>query len=270
MVTRSIAFLCVLLPGSAWLLAPLPSILGFAGGFAVWSVGWGALEYTLHKQDHDRTGSRHMAHHRTPEDPTLRDVDLKTLWSRASLYILMVWMYAGFGVATGNAIGLLFYYINYERVHRLSHNEPHTQTCCTPGDGDGDAVCGDCAWLDIMDEWHRKHHGAWGVNFGVTTPFWDMVEGTASVQLLPHLKTRAAALGKKHLIMPVIWPAHLVAPNVFAPTESCKEEEESCKDDTHNSDRDYVVAAQEQTSYREGRTRSATRHTRAMDSDKRA
>ena len=252
MVNRSIAFLCILLPGSAWLLAPLPQLLGFAGGFAVWSVGWGALEYVLHKQDHDRTGSRHMAHHRAPEDPTLRDVDLKTLWSRAALYILMVWGYAGYGVTTGNAVGLIFYYINYERVHRLAHKEPHTQTRCP----DGDVECGDCEWLAIMEGWHRKHHGAWGVNFGVTTPFWDIVEGTASVKLLPHLQSRAAALGRKYLIMPVIWPAHRVADKVFAKAESDKTE--ICKDDTHNSDRDYAVAAQELTSYREGRISSAT------------
>ena len=204
MVTHSIAFLLALLPGSAWLLAPLPSIVGFAGGCATWSVGWGALEYILHRQDHDRTESRHMAHHRSPNDPTLRDVDLNTLWRRAGFYIMAVWMYAGFWVAMGNVFGLVLYYTNYEKIHQLTHYD-----MCEPQDNsDIDVIFENSDWLSVMVTWHKKHHNAWGVNFGVTTPFWDIIEGTASAKLLPQLRKRAEELHINYLFFPAVYTTH--------------------------------------------------------------
>ena len=76
-VGPSVAFLITIIPLHCYILSGIQSaVIKFAGGFLVWSICWGALEYAMHKKDHSDRGSRHMAHHGNPSDRTLQDVDI--------------------------------------------------------------------------------------------------------------------------------------------------------------------------------------------------
>ena len=190
-VGPSFLFLATIIPLHCYLLAGVNSvIIQVAGGFMVWSVGWGPLEYMLHKRDHSDRGSRHMAHHADPSNPDLRDVDLEKQKEKVFGYLVSVWFFTGYWVAFGNALGLVCYYLNYERVHQMVHHRPDNVD----------------PWTTLVLDWHAKHHDAWGVNFSVTTPLWDVIEGTASKKMKPAIKERAEAMGWFSLFFPLIAP----------------------------------------------------------------
>ena len=187
----SLLFLATIIPLHCYLLADVESvIIQVAGGFTVWSVGWGALEYILHKRDHSDRGSRHMAHHADPSNPDLRDVDLEKQKGRFFGYLLSIWFFAGYWVAVGNAVGLVCYYINYERVHQMVHQRTDNLD----------------PWTALVLDWHAKHHDAWGINFSVTTPIWDVIEGTAAKKMKPAIHDRSVAVGWLSLFFPLIAP----------------------------------------------------------------
>ena len=199
-VGPSIVFLVTLIPLHCYVLSGVHSaIIQFAGGFLVWSVCWGPLEYTMHNKDHSDRGSRHMAHHENPSDRTLHDVDLEKQKERFFGYILVVWIYSGFWAAIGNFLGLVSYYINYERMHQLVHERP---TDIDP-------------WTTVVLDWHSNHHDAWGVNFSVTTPLWDVLEGTAAKKMKPVFDERVAEVGWFSMFFPLMAP---VAPKATEKT----------------------------------------------------
>jgi len=171
----SLVFLVVFLPTCAYSSAGCTGFLGLLSGSATWLIGWGALENYLHFSDHNIACSRHMAHHREPGRKDLRDVDLQAMIPRFVVYLVLLAMYAGRAVALGQTFGLAVMYFNYETIHRLSHLSEEQLSLefayNTPAVKEP---------VLKMVLWHQKHHKAWGVNFGVTTPFWDIVSGTAS------------------------------------------------------------------------------------------
>jgi len=203
-VGPSVAFLVTMIPLHCYVLSGVHSaVIQFVGGFLVWSVCWGALEYAMHKRDHGDRGSRHMAHHGNPSDRTLQDVDLEKQKERVLGYILVVWIYSGFWVAIGNFLGLVSYYINYERLHQLVHDRPI----------DIDP------WTSVVLDWHSKHHDAWGVNFSVTTPLWDVIEGTVAKKMKPAFDKRVAEVGWFSVFFPLIAPVSRVARDTPKATE---------------------------------------------------
>lgn len=175
-------FLVVLIPTAATSSIGVGLVGGIARGVATWAVGWGALEYYLHASDHKNADSRHMKHHKDAKNPEIRDVDLVAMKDRVALYLLALLFCSGFACALGNIVGLTLFYVNYESVHRLSHiseDERETMFASVPASRK--------KWLLSMVQWHGKHHDAWGVNYGVTTPFWDIVAGTASNKMAPRI-----------------------------------------------------------------------------------
>jgi len=90
--------------------------------------------------------------------------------------LLLMWWGTGLPVAVGSAYGLVVFYLNYEEVHGLSHCTRETLELRYPGMDEPSVR------LRAMVEWHKRHHDAWGVNYGVTTPFWDLVSGTAAAK----------------------------------------------------------------------------------------
>lgn len=187
----SLLFLATLLPLHCYLLSGVEAVVvQVIGGFAVWSVGWGALEYILHKKDHSDHGSRHMSHHKDPSNPELRDVDLEQQKGRICGYFLCVWTLSGFWVAVGNIIGLVCYYINYERVHQMVHKRPNELD----------------SWSNFVLDWHARHHDVWSVNFSVTTPLWDVIEGTADKKMKPVFDKRLSIIGWFALMFPLLAP----------------------------------------------------------------
>ena len=131
-----------------------------------------------------------MAHHSDPSNPDLRDVDLEKQKERVIAYLMLVWAFSGHWVAVGNFVGLLSYYINYERVHQLVH---HRTDSLDP-------------WTTFVLDWHAKHHDAWGVNFSVTTPLWDVLEGTAAKKMRPIFDERVVEKGWFSVLFPITPP----------------------------------------------------------------
>lgn len=173
-------FLVVLLPTAATSSVGVGLLSGIFHGVATWAVGWGALEHYLHSSDHKDAESRHMKHHKDPNNPNIRDVDLAAMKDRVFLYLLALLFCSGFSCALGNAVGLAVFYANYESVHRLSHISEDERELMF-----AHAPVNNKRWLLAMVKWHCKHHDAWGVNYGVTTPFWDIMAGTVSKKMQP-------------------------------------------------------------------------------------
>jgi hypothetical protein len=199
-------FLIVLLPTAATNSIGVGLIGGIARGIATWAVGWGALEHYSHASDHKNADSRHMKHHKDPKNPEIRDVDLVAMKDRVALYLIALFFAAGVACVMGNIVGLTLFYVNYESVHRLSHiseDERETMFARVPASRK--------KWLLSMVQWHGKHHDAWGTNYGVTTPFWDIVAGTASKKMAPRIaEMRGQDSTLLSFALPVspIWSAH--------------------------------------------------------------
>jgi sterol desaturase/sphingolipid hydroxylase (fatty acid hydroxylase superfamily) len=129
-------------------------------------VLWTLLEYVLHRLALHWMpvfSPMHSQHHGTPlaylATPSWISV---SVW----LGVIMVplWWYVGFNVANGLTVGVMVGYWWYGYVHHVIHH--HTRK--------------PSGYFDELRAWHmRHHHSPKQGNFGVTTPFWDHVFGTA-------------------------------------------------------------------------------------------
>ena len=171
----SAAFLLMWLPFIAKQTVDCTFLVGIGSGLGTWIISWGALEHWLHRSDHHKANSRHMQHHKCPGDPTLRDVDIPAVLPKFAAYLVCLWIYAGVWACLGQGISIVLMYANYESVHMLSHLTDATLEAKFAKNSEIHTIP-----VLTMVKWHQKHHDAWGVNYGVTTPFWDIVSGTAS------------------------------------------------------------------------------------------
>lgn len=142
--------------GGGWLAACL-------AGLVLWTL----LEYVLHRIALHRMpvfSPMHSLHHGEPlafiGTPSWVSV---TVWLGAIL--LPFWWWVGFNMANGLTVGVMLGYWWYGYVHHVIHH--HARNASS-------------AYFNELRAWHmRHHHSPKRGNFGVTTPLWDYVFGTA-------------------------------------------------------------------------------------------
>lgn len=136
--------------------------LTLVGGFLLGLAVWSAIEYGVHRWVFHRLYRReHFLHHKLPS----RYIGVP--WWQTSLAFLAA--YAGsvgsFGMSLGSGLwdGVVAGYLLYIVVHdRYHHGKPKTWRGY---------------WRDQYER-HQVHHHGVEKNFGVTTPFWDIVVGS--------------------------------------------------------------------------------------------
>jgi sterol desaturase/sphingolipid hydroxylase (fatty acid hydroxylase superfamily) len=142
--------------GAEWLGAAM-------AGLILWTL----MEYALHRIALHRMpyfSPMHGLHHAAP----LAFIGTPT-WMSASILSLAIlcpaWLCFGFDVADGLTVGVMFGYWWYGVVHHVIH---HHAAKSSP------------SHFDDLRAWHMRHHySPKSGNFGVTTPIWDHVFGTA-------------------------------------------------------------------------------------------
>jgi sterol desaturase/sphingolipid hydroxylase (fatty acid hydroxylase superfamily) len=167
---------------SDFVVYPLVVIMlaGVAGSHPTWmtarewlssclagSVLWTLLEYGLHRIALHRMplfSPLHAEHHGAPLDyigtPTWVSV---SVW--LGLVLLPLWLLTGVAVATGLTAGIMLGYLWYGIVHHVIHHRTHENSR---------------SYFAERRAWHMRHHySPRRGNFGVTTPMWDHVFGTA-------------------------------------------------------------------------------------------
>jgi sterol desaturase/sphingolipid hydroxylase (fatty acid hydroxylase superfamily) len=134
-----------------------------AAGFVLWTL----LEYILHRSVlHRKTyfSPMHGQHHAAPLAflGTPAWVSISVL---SACFLFPVWYWLGFNVADGLTVGVMLGYWWYGIVHHFVH---HHAKSSTP------------SYFSDLRAWHMRHHySPKSGNFGVTTPLWDYVFGTA-------------------------------------------------------------------------------------------
>jgi sterol desaturase/sphingolipid hydroxylase (fatty acid hydroxylase superfamily) len=128
---------------------------------------WTFMEYVLHRVALHRIAlfvPLHGLHHAAP----LAYVGTPT-WLSVSILgaglFAPVWWLAGLCVASGLTSGVMVGYMIYGLVHHVIHHRRHSPTS---------------KYFNELRTWHMRHHySPRSGNFGVTTPLWDYVFGTA-------------------------------------------------------------------------------------------
>jgi sterol desaturase/sphingolipid hydroxylase (fatty acid hydroxylase superfamily) len=136
------------------------------------SMLWTLLEYGLHRIALHRMrlfSPLHAEHHAAPRDyigtPTWLSV---AVW--LGVVLLPVWALAGSRVAGGLTVGIMLGYWWYGIVHHVIHHR--TEKSATSGFA--------ASYFGERRVWHLRHHySPHQGNYGVTTPMWDHVFGTA-------------------------------------------------------------------------------------------
>jgi len=151
------AFLLWNAPRAHWLAASLWVLAGL--------VSWTAIEYALHRFVlHGMQPFRawHEAHH---ERPTAL-ICAPTIFSATLILVLVflpAWAIGDVWCACSLTLGLLAGYLAYAITHHAAH---HWRA--------------DSAWLRERKRWHALHHHARQPGcYGVTSPLWDRVFGSA-------------------------------------------------------------------------------------------
>lgn len=130
-------------------------------------VTWTFMEYVLHRSVlHKKTyfAPMHGQHHASPlayiGTPAWVSVTVLSV-----VFLLPVWRWLGFDVADGLTVGVMAGYWWYGIVHHVVHHHANT---ASP------------SYFNELRAWHMRHHySPRSGNFGVTTPLWDHVFGTA-------------------------------------------------------------------------------------------
>jgi sterol desaturase/sphingolipid hydroxylase (fatty acid hydroxylase superfamily) len=130
-------------------------------------VFWTLMEYVLHRIALHRMryfSPMHGLHHSSP----LAFIGTPT-WMSVSILsagiLLPLWLCLGFNVADGFTVGVMLGYWWYGIVHHVVHHR---------------AAHSSSAYFNELRAWHMRHHySPKSGNFGVSTPLWDHVFGTA-------------------------------------------------------------------------------------------
>ncbi|HME39673.1 MAG TPA: sterol desaturase family protein [Steroidobacteraceae bacterium] len=130
-------------------------------------VLWTFAEYVLHRIALHRMAyfsPMHSEHHAAP----LALIGTPSWISVAVLSLVILvpaWLCVGFNIADGLTIGVMFGYWWYGVVHHVIHHHANKPSP---------------AYFNDLRAWHMRHHYSPKLgNFGVTTPLWDHVFGTA-------------------------------------------------------------------------------------------
>jgi sterol desaturase/sphingolipid hydroxylase (fatty acid hydroxylase superfamily) len=151
------AYLSWAAPRSYWLSASLWVLAGL--------LGWTLIEYVLHRFVlHGLQPFRawHEAHHDRP----MALICAPTLFSAALIVVLVfmpAWAIGGVLCACSITLGVLAGYLAYAITHHAAH---HWRAAS--------------GWLVGRKRWHAQHHHVRGAGcYGVTSPLWDHVFGSA-------------------------------------------------------------------------------------------
>ena len=142
--------------GAEWLGASM-------AGLAFWTLA----EYALHRIALHRMpyfSPMHGLHHASPlaliGTPSWISVSVLSL-----AILVPAWLCLGFNVADGLTVGVMLGYWWYGLVHHVIHHHANTPSP---------------SYFNDLRAWHMRHHySPKSGNFGVTTPIWDHVFGTA-------------------------------------------------------------------------------------------
>ena len=149
------------------------SVWAIIGLFFLGVFLWTFIEYTLHRfafhyQPKTGWGKRlhfifHGVHHDYPSDAT-RLVMTPTVSLPLSAFIYgLYWLFFGFEYANGMFAGTAFGYVCYDTLHYATHHFKLNK--------------GIGKWLR---QYHLRHHFQDdSTKYGVTSPLWDYVFGTA-------------------------------------------------------------------------------------------
>jgi sterol desaturase/sphingolipid hydroxylase (fatty acid hydroxylase superfamily) len=161
------------------------ALIGVTGTHPTWSAArewlmacvagsmlWTLLEYGLHRIALHRMrlfSPLHAAHHGAP----LAYIGTPT-WISVSVWLgvvlLPVWVLAGSRVAGGLTVGIMLGYWWYGIVHHVIHHRAEMAVSRHFAAG----------YFGERRAWHMRHHySPHQGNYGVTTPMWDHVFGTA-------------------------------------------------------------------------------------------
>lgn len=140
-------------------------------------VGWSVLEYALHRYVlHGLQPFQHWhgQHHQRPTalicTPTVMSAALIV-----TLVLLPAWALAGLWSACALTLGVTAGYLAYALTHHALH---HWHA--------------DFAWLRRRKHWHAMHHRmGQSACYGVTSPLWDHVFGSAAPPRRPGPAPRA-------------------------------------------------------------------------------
>jgi sterol desaturase/sphingolipid hydroxylase (fatty acid hydroxylase superfamily) len=132
---------------------------------------WTLLEYFLHRVAlHFMAyfSPMHALHHATPlgliGTPSWISV---SVW--LGVVMVPVWLWLGFNIANGVTTGIMVGYWWYGIVHHVIHHHARKASMRRTS-----------SYFDDLRAWHmRHHHSPKAGNFGVTSPVWDYVFGTA-------------------------------------------------------------------------------------------
>jgi sterol desaturase/sphingolipid hydroxylase (fatty acid hydroxylase superfamily) len=136
------------------------------------SMLWTLLEYGLHRIALHRMplfSPLHAVHHGAPLDyvgtPTWLSL---SVW--LGVVLLPVWAVAGPKVAGGLTVGIMLGYWWYGIVHHVIHHHAAKRAA-------GHFAA---SYFGERRVWHLRHHySPHQGNYGVTTPMWDHIFGTA-------------------------------------------------------------------------------------------
>jgi sterol desaturase/sphingolipid hydroxylase (fatty acid hydroxylase superfamily) len=123
--------------------------------FLVGILAWTFIEYFLHRWvlHHWYTEDHLNSHHKRPEDYTVGPS-----WSVIGLIVAAVSLICYYTRLDGYLYGLLFAYSVYTVIHYLCHHQNKLNR-----------------WIKPLIRWHATHHAQDNVNYGVSSPLWDII-----------------------------------------------------------------------------------------------
>ena len=151
-------FLLVAVPRADMGMALIALVLGW--------VAWSAIEYSLHRfvlHQLPPFSRWHAEHHRRPA-ALLGTPTLVSFLLFAALVFLPVLLLSSVAAACAFTLGTVLGYLGYATTHHAVHHWH-----------------GPSLWLSKRKRWHALHHSRPkdAVCFGVTSPGWDRLLGTA-------------------------------------------------------------------------------------------
>jgi sterol desaturase/sphingolipid hydroxylase (fatty acid hydroxylase superfamily) len=151
---------------AAFTTSGLRPALYWSSAFLIGLASWTLLEYALHRlvlHHAPYFAAMHERHHDDPSGmigtPTWLSVGLGVV-----SVLLPVWALLDFAFASGLTAGMMLGYLWYISVHHASHHWLPKR---------GSYLC------EARLRHLRHHYSREAGNFGVTTPLWDWVFGTA-------------------------------------------------------------------------------------------
>lgn len=182
-------------------------------GMGVAGVAWPALEHLNHYILHVDKAPRHTYHHQHSRDyPEIR-VNLGPMVATMHLSaVALLWWWFSWVTAMGYSGTVALLYACYEAAHESGHFAGENM--------------GWMSWaVQNSHAWHWQHHLRPTRNFGVSTPFYDWLAGTADTKMVGRYTE-----GWRACLLPLPWVVFaLTPPDPKAPYDQATEEERQAR-----------------------------------------